>query len=215
MVIFAGIPTLGHSDLLYPLVRSLAGDQTIDAVRVYDNGIESAPLVTMVKGVEGIEYIDARGLGLYTMWNQMIEWGRDIGANVAILNDDIAMAPGTLDKMAKALRSDDKYWICGTNYLGKKGGEAIEVPVGTFRHGGIGGWAFMVRSEVCPLIDEEFRVWYGDDDLCWKIKEAGGRACVARDAIVAHQTSTTINTLGWVKEAMASDTARWNSLGRP
>lgn len=215
MVILAAIPTLGHSDLLYPLVQCLAADPTVDAVRVYDNGIESPSLRAQIEQVPGVEIIDCPGHGLYAMWNNMICWGRDIKANVSILNDDISMAEGTLGKMAKALRSEDRYWICGTNYQELEGDEVIEVPVGTPRNGGISGWAFMVRAEVCPLIDEGFKVWYGDDDLFWKIKEAGGRACVAREAVVEHWTSTTINSLDWVGEAIAADAEKWRALGRP
>lgn len=214
MVIFAGIPTLGMSDLLYPLARVLSADPSVDRVGVWNNGVTSSSLVRMLDDLPGVDVIEAHGLGLYTMWNEMIAWGRDAGADLAILNDDIAVCPGALALMARALRSDDRYWICGTNYLDRQGPEVIEVPCGTYRRSGIGGWAFMVTSERCPTIDPSFEVWFGDDDLLWKIQNQGGRACVARDVKVQHATSTTVNGLPWVAEAIERDTARWANLGR-
>lgn len=217
------IPTLGKSPLLWSLLESLLDDD-VDEVWVYDNGMANDDRERLWKVGEAsgdvIMANSAQGESLYGMWNRAITDARDIygEANLAILNDDVRLAPHTMLYLATALRTSDIGIVC-PNYqrpLSARGRfeYTLRFVHGTYRNGGIAGFAFMVRAETCPLIDEQFEIWYGDDDLVAKIEAQGQRACIVEGLPIEHEESTTLNQTDWVPAAIARDRDRWAALGR-
>lgn len=205
------IPSIGESgQMLHDLVE-VCKDEA-DVVEVWDNQDTLAP-------ISDIEVVRCPVNSIYTEWNL---FARDYGDthHLAFLNDDIEMARGTLSALRRA---------CETSGVGiasvAPSPNIARVPAvcrprvvsGTYRQGGICGWAFMVAEGCYPHegVNVDFQVWYGDDDLVWKIQANGHRAVRCDDLTVRHEASTTVNCLPWVPEAQAADSALWQSLGRP
>jgi hypothetical protein len=64
---------------------------------------------------------------------------------------------------------------------------------GTFRHGGLGGFAFFVDPRFVEPIPPAYNWWYGDDHLVNATRAKGGRVGVYGQFRVVHHTSTTGN----------------------
>jgi len=215
------IPTLGRSHLLGQLLSDLRKDTIVEDITVADNGIdniESWGFVDWPCKKNNVTFIDQRKVGFYAMWNQAISRARETTGKVAILNDDIAIPPKMITYLHRDLVAHDLTLICPDYEM------RVDSPVrkplqikrvhGTYRHGGITGSAFLIDAFRAPVIDERFRIWYGDDDLVWKIKQAGGSVAVLKGLPLDHEGSLTVNSTSWVPAAIREDVALWESLGR-
>lgn len=206
------IPSIGRSPLLMDLVDVVLDELDVDpeAVEIWDNSENEAyhPWAPTIHAPDST---------IYQEWN---EFAKTYGAthHLAFLNDDIAMMPGTLQAFALAC---DTGWQAAS-VAARPNEPRVDrawhprLARGTFRQGGLNGWAFMVAKGAYPPegIDDEFQVWYGDDDLFWKMSRAGCRLCVLEGVSVYHETSTTVNSLDWVPAAQAADADRWKALCR-
>jgi hypothetical protein len=204
------IPSIGRSgQMLHDLIE-VCKDEA-DVVEVWDNEETLAP-------IPGIEVIRSAGASIYAEWDAFARLYDDTH-HLAFLNDDIEMARGTLTALRLACeRGAGMASVAPAPNIAKVQPRWMPRSVaGTYRQGGICGWAFMVASHCYPSegIDPRFRIWYGDDDLVWKVRANGHRAVRCEGITVRHETSTTVNSLSWVPEAQASDSAVWRSLGRP
>jgi hypothetical protein len=203
------IPSIGMSGgLLHPLVDRCLAEPDVDVVEVWDNQEVVAP-------IPGVDIVRAPGLTIYDEWNC---FASTYGAthDLAILNDDIAMAEGTLPALA-GVAGFDMLSVAHHPNLPLVNPLRVREAKGTFRQNGICGWAFVVRQGCWPEdgIDSRFQVWYGDDDLVWKLRRDGRRVGVHEGVSVRHEQSTTVNSLAWVPAAQAADGELWRSLGRP
>lgn len=211
------IPTLGKSPLLPSMLAGLLRDH-VDLILVYDNGAQ--PRMVNNFGPYKCNLIDARGWPFYRMWNDAITFASHWPeGNLAILNDDLRLTPDTILYLAAALRTSPDIGIVSPNYrrplsAGVEIRPGLRTVHGVYRNGGISGFAFMVRAETCPLIDEQFEIWYGDDDLVAKIEAQGQRACIVEGLPIEHEESTTLNQTDWVPAAITRDRDRWAALGR-
>lgn len=183
----AVIPTALESALLGELLLELV-DQNIDQVFLFDNSTtQDAEDVLDVfdYAPRNIEVIPALGERLYAMWNRgwelALRYSKGYPVNVAFLNDDIAIGSHFIDTLGTWLRSDEKWWCVYPDYNALIFGvtsETITATTGTFKDGGMCGWAFMIRGELLraplPAIDEHFVWWCGDDDLARQITMHGG-----------------------------------------
>lgn len=213
------IPTLGHSPVLFDLVDALNDDEWVSSIIVGDNGVD-------LETWDALNWRDRdrhhmltlapmRGQSLYAMWNQAFRWSAHKAGACAIMNDDIVLRPDVVGELFMALMENDLTLVSVDHGEGAdRRARSVDVVHGTYRQGGIAGWCFMVKSASVPQIDERFRIWYGDDDLVWKVDQAGGRCGIARGVTVEHLESTTVSSVPWVSEAIAEDSALWASLGR-
>lgn len=179
------IPTNQRNDLLVPLVRELLDQNELYRLLVMDNSNHQTAKHHLPKD-ERLVIADARAMSIYRMWNEGWDWALNLApqVNLAILNDDILIPQQFLSRMVLALRSDPKWWLVYPDYRCRVADdllcdEAPKMTHGTYHHGGMSGWAFMVRAEVrragLPRIDEQFEWWCGDDDLAKQIENMGGQ----------------------------------------
>ncbi len=187
---FVVIPVRNRLDLTRRLVDQLAGSR-YDALFVLDNGSEDGtwdwlqcqPLAVSV------EPVDAVGLGIYAMWNLGIRLARQRAqlCDIAILNNDIQICPHFLDRLSAGLRSKPDLWAVSANY-GAQPVEGLRYVRGSFKTGGLAGFAFMARGEIFDRLsfDEGFHWWYGDDDFVAQIESRGGRVGIVGSAAVEH-----------------------------
>ena len=129
---------------------------------------------------------------IYKWWNHMAYEARTQGATeIAILNDDIVIARGTLPAMAEAMRSDPAVGlVCpgiGTPYLAPDIGlDAVAACVPKRMYCCFPGWNFMFPAELPVRFDEGYH-WYGGDDAFENdVRLAGYRVAGVRGVYADH-----------------------------
>jgi glycosyltransferase involved in cell wall biosynthesis len=156
---YAVIPTRGRDTLDECLVA--VGDQ-VDAVIVVDT---EGKFGRHLPGWAAVEYI--RDLGprnISHWWNQGIKRANRLAWqeceatewNIVVLNDDVIVPSGWVSAMTSALRA----------------GTADLAYVAAWHK--ITGYAYMLRGESGLRADESLVWWYGDDDLEFQARTAGG-----------------------------------------
>lgn len=210
---FAMIPTLGESEHLEGMLDSLLEDPSLDEVWLYLNDIERQWPVHFFERGRRLVLVDADRWPIHRMWNHAIERARCApqGAELAILNDDLTLSENMVWRVVGAMRGDPDVWIASPDYragaLDTKGATLRDVH-GVWWRGGIAGFAFVVRADRVPNVDEQFEWWGGDQDLVLSIERAGGRAAIVQGVSVVHHSSTTANRHEWTQHAAARDRER-------
>jgi hypothetical protein len=154
--------------LAYPLMREAE-------VIILDNGHEP-PLRSKNPR---LRVVDARGDSIYRMWNRGWEIARERGpVNVAILNDDIVILPGTLTLLAQALRADPRIGCVYPDASVRSGRLPWRITYTTEWDPAGGrsmtGFCFMFKGELdLPPFDEGMEWWYGDSEFDESVKLAG------------------------------------------
>lgn len=207
------IPTLGESELLGPLLWDLASAPCADEIIVMNNrqdGVRPFSDDLLDLCVKEWKY---PAWPLYQMWN--MAWahatvgGRGGPSQVVLLNDDIKIPQDFVCRLVKALRHSDDCWCAYPNYRlsldqdepnrVEELGEAFAyTPTKrTYKDGGLWGCAFALRGEILndpiPPIDEQFKVWCGDDDLVRQLEIAEHPAYRVNGLAIEHHASTTLN----------------------
>jgi hypothetical protein len=205
------IPSRFNVEGLFYLAPNL---DDADGVFILDNGLPPNSLPILQKAYNNLEIVPCHGLSIYEMWNL----GQDItikkfGENyTAILNDDIRIDKNTLSKLATALELDEAIGAISPDY-----GKIVDVPpyieyvTSTFGHGGLAGFAFMIRSSLMVRVDTNFKWWYGDDDLVKQIEAMGKRVAILRSVPVDHSPGTSSKILGGLDGLIAQDRLYFNN----
>jgi GT2 family glycosyltransferase len=211
--LITAIPSLGMSPLLLQ-VASVAARES-DEVLVYDNSpVEGESRVLEIpldSAGANVRRIPMPGVSLYVEWNAAAEYAAEKGAILALLNDDIHLMPGMLTQLAEGLAADSSLGLLSFDWDPTPSVPHIIPARGTYQNGGIAGWGFVVRPGAWPGIDPAYRLWYGDDDMVFKMWQSGWGVGRYRGLYVKHEASTTVNRMPWANEAIAADTQRWRS----
>lgn len=192
---FAVIPVKGQHHYTEALLRQLGDQREHAGILVYDNGADTDPYEGFVP--DNCEIIPAPGLTIHQMWNAGIRKAREnyAAVNIAILNNDLEIGPEFLSGLAAALRSSDALFAVSPNYDGRVFEHDIQAVKGIAAGredgtGGMAGFAFMVKGELYdhgfPLFDEQFELWYGDNDFVMTVEAMGGLIGIVRDTTVVH-----------------------------
>ncbi len=184
MKTIAAIPTRYWPDTLRDLVVDLIMLNEHDEIWILDNSDEDRSKYPHWGLGDRLKVIPCEGLTIYQMWN--LAWMQALESsfeqeeaqevNLAILNDDISIAPFPfLATMRHWLRDNPETAAVCPDYgrrvaQGFYASNAAETVSGSFKDGGLCGWAFMFKAEWhithdVPLVDEQFEWWCGDDDL--------------------------------------------------
>jgi GT2 family glycosyltransferase len=199
------VPVLDHLELTRDLLGDLWAQGGYDTITIFDNGSRQATRDWLAEQAKAdrIDVVDADGWRLYRMWNEGVRRAcqRSPVCDVAILNNDLRLGPRFLASLSATLRADPRLWAVSPTYDGRAV-DGVELVGGTYKDGGLAGFAFMVRGEVFgPLgFDEEFEWWFGDDDLVAQIERCGGRAAITGDTWVRHVNGGSQTILGRVPE---------------
>ncbi len=182
-------------------------------VIVLDNGHEQ-PLNIPRAGI-----VDARGDGIYRMWNR--GWQMALGhanpVNIAVLNDDIVILPRTIRLMGHALRSDPRIGCVFPDVSVKRAHlpSRIELTTQWDPAGGrsMSGFCFMFKGELdLPPFDEGMEWWYGDSEFDESVKLAGYGVAQIDKLPITHVSDAESN--GWARRpelqaATERDGIRW------
>jgi len=185
------IPVLDHLTLTRDLLADLWAQAGHDCITVFDNGSgpETRRWLETQAAAHRIELVDAEGWRLYRMWNEGVRRARERSpvCDVAILNNDLRLGPEFLSSLSSALRADPNLWAVSPAYDERRI-DGVELVAGTYKDGGLAGFAFMVRGEVFEAIgfDEGFEWWFGDDDIVAQIERHGGKVGIVGSTWVQH-----------------------------
>ena len=210
------IPTIGLPQAtLKVLLMMLEEEAVVGDITLYVNEPDAVPrVVPVLKHSTKAQMLSAKPRTLYPAWNRAIQNAKDQGVEyLAILNDDITFK--VWDPMTQAvsiLNAHPEIAVLGFNPWSALG-KSFTYCRGSYRHRGVPGYAFVVRASVCPLVDEQFQWWGGDDDLFFQIEKAGHRLARA-DIEVDHISETSAVQRDWTAAAKESDRQlmerKWN-----
>lgn len=193
------IPVRDNIEMTQRLVGQLYSFGGYDDLLIFDNGSEDPAMRSWLEriGANGMARVfDAsEAEGIHAMWNAGIAEARRLhpgGVDVALLNNDLLVGHGFLQRLSRGLREDPSCLaVCG-NYDNRPGRGTIPVRgIAAGRYdgtGGLAGFAFMVRSELLERyrFPTEMAWFFGDNHLVASIEAAGGWYGVVQDALVDH-----------------------------
>jgi hypothetical protein len=201
MNLWAVIPSKDRPEMLAGLCTQLFEDGVRPVV--IDTGYE--PELTDIDSVDVIRDI-TQPPNISRWWNLGLDYIRtienyDVNSDeyvVAVLNDDLRVSPGFVQKLADTLVSThaaaaypDQFGLLGP---GRVWQHTIAEPIDLRTR--MCGYAFALRGSANLRADENLAWWYGDDDLDWRARQAGGSVLVGGlqvEHLCANQT--TVGTL--------------------
>ncbi len=146
----------------------------VDGVVVVDNS-DTDPMPGG-SGWSRIAY-DEHPCNLSRAWNLGIDWAQEQATTdqweVVIMNDDAEVPDGWVDAVRTNMRDQGAVAGCSGDHdvvLRSPG----PVPLSMRMQ----GWAFMLAGEKGLRIDEQFEWWFGDSDIDWQARLAGGMAMI-------------------------------------
>jgi hypothetical protein len=213
--VFVVVPVKDQLRHTRGIVEQLAVQGGYDRLFVFDNGSgrETAAFLARRDGQGGVEVVDAAGWSLHDMWQEGVDRARarSTTCDVAILNNDLRLGPRFLASLSTSLRSHPTLWAVSPRYDDRRI-EGIEYVSGTFKDGGLAGFAYMVRGEAFDHVafDRRFLWWYGDDDLVAQIEALGRKVAITGATWVEHVDggSQTLQHVAGIVPQLAADRIR-------
>lgn len=196
------IPSIGCSSLLPGVVRSACRSKATHVLVMENQDKHNPRHIPTADDILRHPSAQAHSLqywhvwdpraSLYDMWNKGMEFATDkIRDGVAvILNDDIEISADTINGLIDTIKMGG--WAAlGADYRAFPGAQPPSLynprsVRGSFRHGGIGGFAFAVNANFGFRVDTQFEWWGGDDDLFAQMMQAGYRIGLLDGAWVSH-----------------------------
>ena len=181
MNLWAVIPSRDRPGLLADLVSTLVSDNV--NVVVIDTGYEP-PWGTYHGKVTTLRDT-TQPPNISRWWNLGLDYAQRIeGGNehvVAVLNDDVIVPKGFVQRLAVFITTQDAVaaYPDQHDYFIGKGGclkHTVAEPVSLYTR--MCGYAFALRGSARLRADEKLEWWYGDDDLDWRARQAGGSVLV-------------------------------------
>ena len=212
------IPTIGQSEHLVPLLREIEQDDAVDKIILTVNLQEYvAPLRMFFNNARPkIEVVQCwrRGKSLHHGWNFAIEYARKFDAQLAVLNDDISLSePRAISQVAGLLAEYPSYAIVGLNWQEtpestSPSARPLRAVHGSYRHHGVGGFAWVCDPHKVSLVPDDFVWWYGDDHIFLSAERDGHKIGIASHVHVEHVNALTANSgdHNWTHEAISGDT---------
>lgn len=225
------VPMRDEHPLTRALVRSLVQDSEFVRLAIFDNGTTAPTGRRWLEAVEhgrfgaGVEVVRRPRATIYQIWNEawrdaLVAARAGTPVELAILNNDIDVPPGFLGHLARALRAaPDDVWITYPDWrLDPCEGaqpRGLTPTRGTWRAGGMSGFAFMLKPEKhdsagWPFIDERFEWLCGDGDLVRQMELRGGTAARVEGLGLRHRRRATSSNgrNAWTLAAGQRDLAR-------
>lgn len=218
----ACVPTIGMSPYLDDLVYNL--DYMSIRVRLYVNS-EHVPesVVRLVEGWPHVNDPDRWGLNpelvhvpeqtIYVSWNQASAYAREHNAYLLCVTDDVVLTKRLPGELAAALDVRPQYGLISTDVTCGPNDWAPYDVFPTSHQANtryeFATWCFIADPTKWVDVDPRYKIWYGDDDLIWKMNAAGHGVGYLRGIGVTHHTSTTSRQLPWVMEAATEDGVLW------
>jgi len=155
--------------------------------------VESEP----IEGVNNIWDLDP--VNIHRWWNRGIDVARTFGADyIAVLNDDVVLKNNPINKIAYGMNKLKATLGYPLPYAGHIPGYC---------------WVLDIKSNI--RADENFRWWYGDDDIRLKAKELGEVVYIPAEVEHLHPnhlTSTNEELMELTKADQTYFEEKWGTL---
>lgn len=219
------IPVRGQLPLTQSIVEQLQNMEGWNHCWILDNGKGEDDtwdwLQNIIKIYKKFTPLPAAGMTIYEMWDKGFYCSRFVD-NVLFLNNDVKLHPRTITALNQALESDAKIGIAYPDYNCQRAFGGLcnyRITSGTFRHGGMSGYCFMLKRAAVkwgpPLIDPSFKLWYGDDDIAFEVERAGYKQARVVGLPIEHIGQATTNAHPEVMEHIPRDReafiAKWGN----
>jgi GT2 family glycosyltransferase len=187
MVVHIVIPVRDQLHLTKSIVEQLKEQPGWDRCWIFDNGSTDGTheylwdlVNTKQGGFTKFSFRDAPDLGIYEMWDQGFKLSQSTQTHadyVAFFNNDIELSHHLISHLVDALDTHPDAAITYPDYTSEVAHTPrYRVTKGTFRHGGMSGYCFMLRASAVtwsPLVDPQFKWWGGDDDIAFSLGAKG------------------------------------------
>lgn len=206
---YAVVPTTGRDDL-WDCLDAIQGQ--VDRVIVLANRC-SAPTYARLEDAHWVEVMTylADPPNISVMWNMGLiaaeRHADGMAFDVAVLNDDAIVPEQWFSDLVAEMR------LASTVAASRDQTGALWGPL-TFTEAGpidlrhrMAGFAFVLDGAARLRLDEQFRWWYGDDDLEWRARQEGGVSLV-HGAPVEHRHPSA-STIGRLAEIAGEDRERF------
>jgi hypothetical protein len=180
------VPSIGKSIYAVGLYRTFLASLTHGpyTILIMDNGSGGRVESQMIEA--GLDryatLMNTEGQNISQQWASAFRLARKLSIpRVHIFNDDVVLNSASIPAMTALMHANPHVGICGYDYhiersLERVAFERLHYVSGTYREGGIGGFAFCARTDG-PTPDEQFEWWGGDDDLVWQYEASGNWRC--------------------------------------
>lgn len=217
------IPTIGYSKLLISLIKDLQQDKLIDKIILTVNQKEYVDQIKKIIGFDNpaIEIVETwlMGKSIHHGWNAAIEMARRENALLAILNDDIRiMRYDSISIVARILSDNPSYALIGLNWQTPDNADDVDRELrqvhGSYRHGGVGGWAWVCDPHKIVLVPDGLVWWYGDDHIFFSAEQDGHHIGIANNIYVEHINEHTANSgdQNWTHDSKEKDYKKFQRL---
>lgn len=173
-----------------------------DCLKAIAPQVDDIYLINHKAGIKGGDEIKLHVLDYFedvpnisVMWNMGLQAAYDGGAEVvAVLNDDAIVFPGWLERIVRSMAVTGAVagWCEGQH----RGHLLYQEATPTMRR--MQGFAFALDSKAVLLADEQFQWWYGDNDLEWRARQAGGVVQCGGEIKHLHPNGTTVGKLALI-----------------
>lgn len=204
------IPTKIQTHLYNKLINTLYRSSII-SVNVLNNGDRVLPELPVL----GFHEKRTVGYSIYEMWNIGFEFGDSLGQHTLMLNDDIEFEPHLVSVLSMYLERDPTLGIVFPDYdtAIDTGEYSLRYTDTTAGAGGMAGFCFMVRAGLGIRVDENLKLYWGDDDLVKQVIAKGYKIARVVGLPVLHAGSYTINRMdaNERRNLMEADRAYFNA----
>lgn len=191
MEFFAVIPTYNRPKELMALINQLRyQDVSPERILVIDN----SDRIKFVDPLTCYKFDRDPAPHIYTMWNDGLAWayrdshlgdGEYLDHCVAILNDDIIIPNNFVDRMTEVM-TNFQPTIAFPNQSGQRVSLFNKQPGTVDLSHRTAGYCFVVNGNSGIRLDEDFKWWYGDDDLDWRARSDYSGTYLVQDVTVQH-----------------------------
>ena len=200
----AAVSAHNRQELLADCIVSLASQ--CDRIVVIDNASDPPlrverqlhrNLVLMVRDPE-------QPPNLSRLWNRGLDLAHEIACHtcnsetptydVAVFGDDVIVPTGWWDRVSEAMRSLGAA-MGATHGIAPLWQSILKTEPDADIMNRVPGWAWMLRGEVGLRLDERFKWWFGDTDLDWRARQAGGMVIAPGEIAINRQPNHFTNAL--------------------
>lgn len=221
--VWVTIPTIGYSPLLIPLVNELERDSRIDRILLTVNLQEYVePVKEFFRFAEpNIKVLETwpQGRSIHYGWNLSMIMAQEANAWLAVLNDDIHLfEPNAISTVARLMSDNRDYAIVGLNWqetpeATDPSAPALRSVTGSYRHYGVGGFAWVCDPHRTQRVPEELVHWGGEDHIIFQAQNAGYKIGIANHVHVEHShPETTAKAQEWTQQAKEQDRITFDRL---